>query len=332
MPECSFPFQKYPVVTLAHGAGGRFTQQLIDDIFTAAMVTVQSEHDGATFELDGVSVISTDSYVVKPLFFPGGDIGKLAVTGTCNDLAMCGAEPLVLSCGWIIQEGFATESLYQLACSMAQTAAEIGARIVTGDTKVVERRHGDGVYLNVSGVGRQCYASHPDRIQKGDRVLVSGDIGRHGSAILTQREDLRLQTPIVSDCAHLWPLVHKLGTAGVDIHCLRDLTRGGLATALAELSTTTAMRFTIQRQQVPVSEAVASVCELFGLDPLYAANEGRMVVIVPATDCDAALVALGQGAALIGEVEGGKGVIAESAFGSSQVLDLLSGEQLPRIC
>ena len=241
MPECSFPFQKYPVVTLAHGAGGRFTQQLIDDVFTAAMATVQSEHDGALFHLDGDAVISTDSYVVKPLFFPGGDIGKLGVIGTCNDLAMCDAEPQVLSCGWIIQEGFPTESLYKLACSMAAAAADIGARVVTGDTKVVERAHGDGVYLNVSGVGRRRYASHPDRIENGDQVLVSGDVGRHGSAILTQREDLRLQTPIASDCAHLWPMVSKLGEAGIDIHCLRDLTRGGLATALAELSKTAAL-------------------------------------------------------------------------------------------
>jgi hydrogenase expression/formation protein HypE len=322
---------------MAHGAGGRFTQQLIDDVFSAAMGSVQTKHDGAVLDPTGsaASVLTTDSYVVKPLFFPGGDIAKLAVTGTCNDLAMCGAEPEYLSCGWIIEEGFATEQLYRLACSMAAAAMEVGAQVVTGDTKVVDRGHGDGVYLNVTGVGRQRLSSHPDLIAAGDVILVSGDIGRHGCAILTQREDLQLATEIRSDCAHLWPTVAALAEAGVELHCLRDLTRGGLATALAELSGCSGLQFTIERDRVPVSAPVASACELFGLDPLYTANEGRMLAIVPEASAAAALTVLSgqdENAARIGMVAAGEGVIARSSFGSDQILDLLSGEQLPRIC
>ena len=332
VPDCAFPFQKYPVITLAHGAGGRFTQQLIDDVFTAAMTGVQAEHDGALVDLQGELVFTTDSYVVKPLFFPGGDIGKLSVTGVCNDLAMCGAEPGFLSCGWIIEEGFCTELLFKLAQSMALAAAEVGARVVTGDTKVVDRGHGDGVYLNVAGIGSQRFRSHPDRIETGDAVLVSGDLGRHGAAILTQREDLQLETPIQSDCGHLWPLVLKLADAGIALHCLRDLTRGGLATALAELSQQSGLRIAIERELVPINDAVASVCELFGLDPLYVANEGRMVLIVPGSMASSALATLGAGAAIIGRVETGEGAILESALGGARVLDMLSGEQLPRIC
>lgn len=336
MPECRFPFAKYPVVTLAHGAGGRFTHQLIRDIFTAAMGDVQSVHDGADLLFDDEGpcklCFTTDSYVVTPLFFPGGDIGKLAVTGTCNDLAVCGAEPAYLSCGWIIEEGFATESLYTLARSMALAAAEVGAQIVTGDTKVVERGHGDGVFLNVSGVGVHRFPCHPERIQLGDVVIVSGDLGRHGACILTQREDLQIRPPIESDCAQLWPAVARLLPLADAVHCLRDLTRGGLATALAELSEASSLQIDIQRDRVPVSKAVASVCELFGMDPLYMANEGCMVILAqPEREADI-LQRLGANARTIGAVSEGEGVIAHSALGGSQMLDMLSGEQLPRIC
>lgn len=335
MAECRFPFSKYPLVTLAHGAGGRFTQQLIDDIFGAALPHAQVRHDGAIVELtdrSGTVVMSTDSYVVKPLFFPGGDIARLAVTGTCNDLAMCGAQPKALSCGWIIEEGFSTQKLYDLAVSMAATAVEVGVDVVTGDTKVVEKQHGDGVYLNVTGIGMPRFASHPDRIRAGAAVLLSGDVGRHGCAILTQREDLQLQEPILSDCAHLWPQVQRLQALAANVHCLRDLTRGGLATALAELSEASATAIVIDRERVPVSNPVASVCELFGLDPLYVANEGRMVVICDEGAEAKVRAALGVDAVCIGRVESGRGVVANSAFGGSQVLDRLSGEQLPRIC
>lgn len=336
MPDCRFPFEKYPVVTLAHGAGGRFTQQLIDDVFTAALTEVQKDHDGALLRLEvGASerlVMSTDSYVVKPLFFPGGNIASLAVTGTCNDLAMCGAEPGELSCAWIIEEGFATESLYRLAVSMAETAAEVGARLVTGDTKVVERGHGDGVYLNVTGVGVRRLVCEPGLIRAGDSIIVSGDIGRHGCAIMTQRQDLQLQSPLASDCAHLWPQVEDLLPLSENIHCLRDLTRGGLATALSELSQSSKLQMTIETERVPVSESVSSVCELLGLDPLYTANEGRMVILCSPQAETEVLRILDSGAAVIGRVEEGQGIVATGAFGVDRVLDRLSGEQLPRIC
>jgi hydrogenase expression/formation protein HypE len=336
VPDCAFPFSKYPLVTLAHGAGGRFTQQLIRDVFSAAMPDVDAIHDGVELLFPGepepALVFTTDSYVVSPLQFPGGDIGKLGVTGTCNDLAVCGAQPAYLSCGWIIEEGFATEALFAIARSMGQAAAAVGARIVTGDTKVVERGHGDGVYLNVTGVGLRRLASHPERISPGDVVLVSGDVGRHGACILTQREDLRLEAPIESDCAHLWPAVSRLEPLAEAVHCLRDLTRGGLATALAELSDAAGLQIDIYLERVPVSAAVASVCELFGLDPLYAANEGRMVVFADPEAEAQVLEALGPGAKRIGSVGPGEGVFAHSELGGSRILDLLSGEQLPRIC
>lgn len=336
MPECRFPFARYPVVTLAHGAGGRFTQQLIRDIFSAAMTDVQADQDGADLVFqdppDSRLVFTTDSYVVSPLVFPGGDIGKLSVIGTCNDLAVCAAEPAYLSCGWIIEEGFPTESLFALAQSMALAAAEVGARIVTGDTKVVERGHGDGVFLNVSGVGVRRFFCHPRLIQPGDVVIVSGDLGRHGACILAQREDLQIQTPIESDCAHLWPAVSRLSSLAESVHCIRDLTRGGLATVLAELSETASLQITIERDRVPVSKKVASVCELFGMDPLYMANEGRMVVFAEPRREEDILESLGAGARRIGVVSEGRGVIASSQLGGSQMLDMLSGEQLPRIC
>lgn len=332
MLDCPFPFQKYPVVTLAHGAGGRFTHHLIEDIFAVAMGSEVAEHDGALLNVTGDLAFTTDSYVVNPLFFPGGDIGKLAVTGTCNDLAMCGAKPEFLSCGWIIEEGFPTRQLFELACSMAAAASEVGARIVTGDTKVVERGAGDGVYLNVTGVGLKQFNSHPQYIQDGDQLILSGDVGRHGAAILTQREDLQLESVIESDCGHLWPALQQLHAAGLTLHCLRDLTRGGLATALVELSQSCGLRFSVQRNQIPVREDVRSACELFGLDPLYMANEGRMVLVVSPDQVEPILASLGKNAVSIGIVETGAGVNAINEFGGEQVLDMLSGEQLPRIC
>lgn len=332
MSDCPFPFQKYPVVTLAHGAGGRFTQQLIDDVFNAAFGSVQTEHDGALLTANSTLAFSTDSYVISPLFFPGGDIASLAVTGTCNDLAMCGAQPQHLSCGWIIEEGFATEDLYRLARSMADTAGQIGAQLVTGDTKVVERGKGDGVYLNVSGVGVQLVDSHPRNIRPGDSVLVSGDLGRHGATIMALRQQVEPDSPLTSDCAHLWPTVERIIAAGLPVHCMRDLTRGGLATALVELSRASNLHIAIRETQIPVASTVASLCELFGLDPLYVANEGRMAVVVPAACSDQALDLLGDGARLIGQVENGSGVNLQGPYGATRVLDLLSGEQLPRIC
>jgi hydrogenase expression/formation protein HypE len=310
--------------------------QLIRDLFSVAMTDVNAIHDGAELSFGAEDaqelVLTTDSYVVSPLRFPGGDIGKLAVTGTCNDLAVCGAQPAYLSCGWIIEEGFATEELFALARSAALAAAEVGAKIVTGDTKVVERGHGDGVYLNTTGVGRRRLSSHPDRIRPGDAVIVSGDIGRHGTCILTQREDLRLEAPIHSDCAQLWPAVARLLPLRDAVHCLRDLTRGGLATVLAELSESASLQIDVYTERIPIDGAVASVCELFGLDPLYAANEGRMVVFADPEQEEEVLAALGPGASHIGSVGAGDCVFAHGGLGGSRILDRLSGEQLPRIC
>lgn len=332
MFECAFPFQKYPVVTMAHGAGGRFTRHLIDDVFNAAFGTAETGHDGFVYPASGNQVITTDSYVVRPLFFPGGDIGTLAVTGSCNDLAVCGAEPLYMTCGCIIEEGFETKDLFRVASSMAAAARYIGVRIVTGDIKVVEKGHGDGIYINTTGVGRQIAPVHPSRIQTGDAVIVSGDLGRHGAAVLTQREGLEIAEPIESDVEHLWPRVNGLLSAGIDVHCLRDLTRGGLGNAIAEIADSTGHQVAIEEGSLPVDSRVRSVCELYGLDPVYTANEGRMVVILPQADTEPALELLGTGASVIGEVTAGEGAVIVTRFGVRRVLDPLSGEQLPRVC
>ncbi len=332
------------VITLAHGAGGRAMNRLIEDVFRKAFddPSLAEAHDGATLDLAGGKLaFTTDSFVVSPLFFPGGDIGSLSVYGTVNDLAMCGAEPLYLSFAAVLEEGLEIETLVRIVESAAAAARSVGVRIVTGDTKVVERGKGDGIFINTAGVGRPQAAGSvlASRVRPGDAVIVSGDVGAHGAAILSVRENLELETALVSDCAAVWPPVKALLDAAIEIHCLRDLTRGGLATALCEISRDALVGLRVREKDIPVRMEVSAICEVMGLDPLYMACEGRFAVFVPAGDAEKTLEILSQEVpgtvpSLIGEavkLHPGE-VRIESVIGVERVLDMLSGEQLPRIC
>jgi hydrogenase expression/formation protein HypE len=342
--SCPLPFQDYPQVLMAHGGGGRLTQQLLREIFLPAFANplLDEAHDGAVFEVGSNRLaFTTDSYVVRPLFFPGGDIGTLAVNGTVNDLAMCGARPRWLSAGFIIEEGLPMETLWRVAQSMRRAALAAGVTVVTGDTKVVDKGKGDGVFITTAGVGIVEGPLHiaPSEVQPGDAVLISGDVGRHGMAILSVREGLTFEGPIESDCAPLVSPVRALLDAGIQVHCLRDLTRGGLASALNEIAATARLQIEIEEAAVPVQEAVRGACEMFGLDPLYVANEGRFIALVPAEESGRALALLrgdpySTGAQRIGQVVAGSPglVTLRSRIGAERLLDLLSGEQLPRIC
>jgi hydrogenase expression/formation protein HypE len=343
--SCPAPLTGHAEIQIAHGGGGRLTQQLIERIFGPAFnnPALNARHDGAVLAAPAGArlAFTTDSHVVSPLFFPGGDIGRLAVYGTVNDLAMCGAQPRWLSAGFILEEGLPMATLERVVASMAEAARTVGVQIITGDTKVVERGKGDGLYINTAGVGTIEHAQviAPVSVRPGDVVLLSGDIGRHGMAILAQREGLAFESPIESDCAPLWPAVEALLAAGVDLHCLRDLTRGGLATAVIEIAETAGLAAALEEKAVPVCEPVRGACEILGLDPLYVANEGRLIAIVPAAQVEAALAVLARAApggppARIGEVRAGPAgeVTLRGVVGVERILDRLSGEQLPRIC
>jgi hydrogenase expression/formation protein HypE len=348
--SCPIPISDYPEVLLAHGGGGRLMRQLIGRMFFAAFGGSEAPAgDSAVLDpgrdLSGAGrrlAFTTDSFVVRPLEFPGGDIGKLAVCGTVNDLAMAGARPAVLSAGFILEEGLPIPTLWRVVCSMRDTAVAAGVRIVTGDTKVVDRGKGDGIFINTSGLGvlEHSLEIGPASVRPGDTVIVSGDLGRHGIAIMAVREGLEFESQIESDCAPLWEPVRALLEAGVTVHCLRDLTRGGLASALNEIAADSGTRIHIREAVVPVREDVRGACEILGFDPLYVANEGRFVAFVPSVEAERAVGVLrahplGSGAAIIGEVvsDGDGGVVTlQSAIGANRILDLLSGEQLPRIC
>jgi hydrogenase expression/formation protein HypE len=343
--QCPAPLAGHAEIQLAHGGGGRLTQQLIERVFGPAFANpaLNARHDGAVLAVSTGArlAFTTDSHVVSPLFFPGGDIGRLAVFGTVNDLAMCGARPRWLSAGFILEEGLPTATLERVVASLAEAARCAGVQIVTGDTKVVERGKGDGLYVNTAGLGwlEHDLVIAPASVRPGDVVLLSGDVGRHGMAILAQREGLAFESPIESDCAPLWPAVEALLAAGVEVHCLRDLTRGGLATAMIEIAETAGLAAALEEAAVPVSEPVRGACEILGLDPLYVANEGRFIAIVPAAQTDRTLAVLQRfapdgGAARIGEVRASPAgeVTLRSVIGIERILDRLSGEQLPRIC
>ncbi len=324
---------------MAHGGGGKRMHELLERVFLRAFddPRLAVGHDASEITAGGSRLaFTTDSYVVRPLFFPGGDIGTLAVNGTVNDLAMAGARPLYLSAGFILEEGFPLADLERIVASMRDAARKSGVAIVTGDTKVVDRGKGDGLYLNTSGIGliEGCWDIRPQKTQPGDAVLVSGDLGRHGIAILSAREGLEFETDLQSDCAPLWPQVEKLLSAGTAVHCLRDLTRGGLSSALNEIAGSRGLEIRIDEASVPVVPQVRSACELLGLDPLYVANEGRFLACVSAADEEKALELLGSQAAIIGHIgSAGPGrVLAANPFGTERLLDMLSGEQLPRIC
>lgn len=342
--NCPLPLQ-YEHIVMAHGGGGRLMQQLLDNLIQPVFGNplLNQRHDSAVFEINGAKLaFTTDSYVVKPLFFPGGDIGKLAVCGTLNDLAMSGAKPLYLSCALIIEEGFPIAELQRIVQSMQDTAKQAGVLIVTGDTKVVDKGKGDGVFINTAGIGLVDAKTdiQPRRIQPGDSIILSSDLGRHGISVMLAREGLNFEHEIVSDCADVSGLVGELLAAEIEIHCLRDLTRGGLAAALIELAGASARHMDIAEAALPVDGNVRSACEILGFDPVYIANEGAFVLFVPEAQTEAALAVLrrhplGPQACRIGRVEAlhPRGMVTlENVMGVSRVLDLFSGEQLPRIC
>ncbi len=343
-PACPFPIENYPQVLLAHGGGGRLMHQLIQRMIVPAFKNpwLEQQHDASIFELGGQRLaFTTDSYVVRPMFFPGGDLGSLAVHGTVNDLAMAGARPLYLSAGLIIEEGVAMESLWRILASMQRAATAAGVQIITGDTKVVDRGKGDGIFINTAGIGvvEQTVSIAPASIKPGDAVLVSGDLGRHGMAIMAVREGLEFESSIESDSAPLAGPVRALLDAGVEVHCLRDITRGGLTSVLNELAEASGFPIHVEEARMPVREDVRVACEILGFDPLQVACEGRMVGFVPEPEVERALkiwsgIEVTAGAVRIGEVGqgGAPRVILKSTIGAQRILDMGSGEQLPRIC
>ncbi len=336
------------LITLAHGAGGKSSHVLVEALFLEEFANplLAPLADAAVFTENGTRLaLTTDSYVVKPRFFPGGDIGELAVNGTVNDLAMSGARPLYLSAGFIIEEGFPIADLQRIAASMGAAARAAGVAVVTGDTKVVERGKADGLYVNTAGIGvlERNIDLSTEAVRAGDQVIVSGTIGDHGMAVMIARGDLELEVDLESDSAPLAGITATLLDATDGVRCLRDPTRGGLATVLAELALTTELPIAIDEAALPVAPAVNGACEILGLDALYVANEGKLLAIVAPESAQAALAALrshplGTEAAIVAEVreitpDHPPGlVILETAFGGSRVVDMLAGDPLPRIC
>ena len=334
-------------ITLSHGSGGKATHNLIEGVFAPAFSNplLDRMDDSATFALEGTTqrlAFTTDTYVVSPLFFPGGDIGRLAVHGTINDLAMVGASPLYLSVGVILEEGFSIETLRKIVASMAQAANEAGVAIVTGDTKVVQRGKADGIFINTAGVGvvRSENAIGLAQVRAGDKVLLSGPVGDHGIAIMLARESLEIEADVRSDTAPLHSLVAQvLAATGNGLHCLKDPTRGGVATALNEIAIDAEVSIALEEQAIPVRDEVRGACEILGLDALTIANEGKMLAIVAPEVAGQALAAmrahpLGKEAALIGTVQDEPAgmVFLHTDIGGTRVLDMLVGDPLPRIC
>lgn len=337
------------MITMAHGGGGRAMRELIDKLIVPAFDNsrLAALEDQATVNLGGLAehgdrlAFTTDSYVVAPLFFAGGDIGKLAICGTVNDLAMGGAVPLYLSCGLIIEEGLPTDELQRVLHSMSATARAAGVQVVTGDTKVVNRSAADKLFINTAGIGVVPRGVNiaATRARPGDVVIVNGSLGDHGTAILVARNELQLQSSIASDCQPLHGLVQAMLAACPDIHCLRDATRGGLATVLNEFATSSRVGIRLQEQAIPIKPEVRGACEMLGLDVLYMANEGKLVAVVPKSHADAVIEAMrgheaGRDAAIVGQVQAEPAghVVLQTAFGGERVVDMLVGEQLPRIC
>jgi hydrogenase expression/formation protein HypE len=331
-------------ITLAHGAGGKATHSLVEGLFLEAFrnPTLQDLHDGATVPAPaGRLAFTTDSFVVSPLFFPGGDIGDLAVNGTVNDLAMCGARPLYLSAGFILEEGFPVADLRSVAASMAGAAARAGVQVVTGDTKVVQRGRADGCYINTAGIGvvDRPVALAASAVRPGDAVIVSGPVGDHGVTVMLARGELDIEADLASDTAALHEVVGALLDAAPGVRVLRDATRGGVATILNEIAEAARVAIVVDEGAVPVRPVVTGACELLGIDPLYVACEGRFVAVVDAASAEAALDALhrhplGTGAAVIGRVgdEPPGLVLLRRAFGGTRIVDMLVGDPLPRIC
>ncbi|MEU8964677.1 hydrogenase expression/formation protein HypE [Streptomyces sp. NPDC048491] len=341
---CPAPLRDQPRIVMGHGGGGALSAELVQHVFAPAFggETLAQLGDSAAVDLGGARLaFSTDSFVVRPLFFPGGSIGDLAVNGTVNDLAMSGAKAAYLSCGFILEEGVEVEVVARVARALGDAARAADVEIVTGDTKVVEAGHGDGIYINTAGIGLvpPGVDLRPQRVVPGDVVIVSGDIGVHGVAIMSVREGLEFGVQIESDCAPLNGLVEAMLAVTPDLHVLRDPTRGGLAATLNEIASAARVGVVVHENRVPVPAPVANACAILGLDPMYVANEGKLVAFVPRVHADAVLDAMrahpmGAGAAVIGEVveEHPGMVVARTALGGKRVVDLPIGEQLPRIC
>ena len=344
---CPLPLRDYPNIIMGHGGGGKLSAELIQHLFMPAFQNdaLGNLADSAVLTLADAQgdklAFSTDSFVVQPLFFPGGNIGSLAVNGTVNDLAMSGATPLYLSCGFILEEGMPLDKLGEIVETMAASARTAGVTLVTGDTKVVDKGHGDGVYINTSGIGLvpRNIKIAPNQARPGDVVIVSGEIGLHGIAVMSVRAGLTFDTVITSDCAPLNDLVSQMLSTTDAIHVLRDPTRGGVASALNEIAQASHVGIELDERSLPVPDAVRAACELLGLDPLYVANEGKLLAIVPADVADALLAAMrqhpyGQHATVIGKVVADHPgmLVARTGIGGRRVVDMQVGEQLPRIC
>ncbi len=342
--SCPLPITDHKEVVLAHGSGGKLTHRLIEKMILPQFHNnlLDPLHDGAVFSLNGARVaFSTDSFVVNPIFFPGGDIGDLAVNGTVNDLAMCGARPLYLSAAFIIEEGLPMQDFWRVIQSMRRAADVAGVTLVTGDTKVVDRGKGDKIFINTSGLGTvtEGININPTRATVGDKIIINGPIAVHGIAIMSVRDGLEFETEIASDTAPLNSLVDTILAASKDVHVLRDPTRGGITSALTEIAESAGTGIHLDEARIPISEEVKGACEILGLDPLYVANEGKLLAIVPAEIVGQVLAAmrahpLGRQAAIIGEVVADHPhfVTMKTRIGGTRVVDMLSGEQLPRIC
>jgi hydrogenase expression/formation protein HypE len=342
--QCPMPKFDFDVITLGHGSGGILTHQLLNSGVFALLANplLDEKHDGAVFEANGKVAFSADSYVVSPIFFPGGNIGELAINGTVNDLAMCGAAAKYLSLSFIIEEGLPMTDFWQILNSIQQAAKNANVHIVTGDTKVVEKGKGDGIFINTNGIGflHPAAGIHISNIKTGDKIIISGNIASHGVAIMSLRQGLEFESDIISDTANLnHTVIALLDQFGEKIHFLRDPTRGGVATVLNEIANDSSTGVNIWQNKLPVEEGVSSACEILGLDPLYVANEGVFIAIVAADVADDFVIALkqlpfGTNAATIGEITDmhPKQVILKSTIGGSRVVSMLPGEQLPRIC
>ncbi|MCR9050357.1 hydrogenase expression/formation protein HypE [Phaeodactylibacter xiamenensis] len=342
--QCPMPKLDFEVITLGHGSGGLLTNRLLDSgVFEVLKNDIlDKRHDGATLNLSGPTAFTTDSFVISPIFFPGGNIGELAVNGTVNDLAMCGALPEYLSLSFILEEGLPVKQFWEVLVGVKVACELAGVQVVTGDTKVVEKGKGDKVFINTTGVGRLHPRAQIDvnRVQPGDQIIVSGQLATHGMAIMSVREGLEFETTIESDSCNLNHAVRALLDAfGPDIHLLRDPTRGGVATVLTEIARDTGLGVNLQQRQLPIDPQVAGACEMLGLDPLYVANEGLFIAVVAAEKADEALAMMREqpyceNAAIIGEVttDHPRKTVLTSSIGGKRVVNMLTGEQLPRIC
>jgi len=342
--KCPLPISDISNIRLAHGGGGKLMHELIEKMFIPSFGSNDENHrhDSSLIDINNTTLaFTTDSYVVNPLFFPGGDIGMLAVNGTVNDLAMSGARPLFLSIGFIIEEGLDTGTLWRITNSISQAAKEANIKIITGDTKVVDKGKGDGLFLNTSGIGilESNLRIMPSKIQEGDSIIINGSIAMHGMAVMAVRENLSFESSIASDCCCLSDVVGALISKDIEIHCLKDLTRGGLGGTLNEISDAANLSIMINEENIPIREDVASACEMLGFDPLYVANEGKFIAIIPKEQERSALEIMkrypsSQEACVIGKIynDSQNKVLMKSTIGSTRIIDMLSGEQLPRIC